>query len=569
MLTPFAVGPLVVGCLQTFARSFWALAQIPPAPNRSLPALDALGGCIMRRILGVAVACLLCGSVWLTVAHSQSKGPAEWVTNGYDMQRTGWQVNESKISPAAVKNFQLLWTYKTDNKPMGLAGLLEPLILNVNAPGGARQLAILAGSSNTLTAVDAATGDLVWHKDFKWLSPDPQSDQFRGFICENADTASPVANPEGANPRLVYTMTADGFLHTVNAVTGDEVGQAIQVSPHAYIKANGLNLYKNTIFTISGQGCGSSAGRNPNTVYAVDLETRQTTTMQPDQSGMWGVAGVAIAPDGMVYAETGDGAYDAASKRLSTSVLEVDPATTQIVNYYTPSNHEWLTERDMDMNYTPSIFPYKGKELLVASGKEGRYYLLDTKVMGGPNHETPLYKTALISNTNVNFQTEGSWGSGATWEDKAGTRWYLAPVGGPLNPKVQFPLNDGAIPDGATIAFKVTDVNGKTELVPAWVSRDMVTAETPAVANGVVFALAAGEFTGQGHDGGTGLWSAQERVARSVPAILYALNGETGKTLWSSGHEIGSFLHEGGLAIADGRVIFGTNDGTVYCFGVR
>ena len=524
----------------------------------------------MRRILGAGVVCLVCGFVWASVARSQSTGQAEWVTNGYDMQRTGWQKNATEISPGGVKNFQLLWSYKTDNKPMGLAGLLEPLILsNVNTANGAKQLAIVAGSSNTLTAIDADSGQMVWHKDFDWLSPDPQTERPRGFICENADTASPVANAAGSNPRLVYTMTADGYLHTVNAGTGEEVGKAIQVSPHAYIKANGLNLYKNTIYTISGQGCGSSAGRNPNTVYAVDLTTHETTTMQPDQSGMWGVAGVAIASDGKVYAETGDGAYDAAAKRLSTSVLQVDPESLQITNYYTPDNHVWLTERDMDMNYTPSIFPYRGRELLVASGKEGRYYLLDTKTMGGPNHETPLYKTPLVSNTNVNFQTEGSWGSGATWEDSKGTRWYLAPVGGPLNPEVKFPVMDGDIPDGATIAFKIEDVNGKTKMTPAWVSRDMVTAETPVIANGVVFALAAGEFTGQGHDGGAGLWSADERVQRSVPAILYALDGQTGKVLWSSGHEIGSFLHEGGMAVANGRVILGTNDGTVYCFGLR
>jgi len=165
---------------------------------------------------------------------------------------------------------------------------------------------------------------------------------------------------------MVWTDAAEaGILERVDAAIADTSKE-----PHAYIKANGLNLYKDTIFTISGQGCGSSAGRNPNTVYAVDLETGQTTQMQPAQSGMWGVAGVAIAPDGMVYAETGDGAYDAATKRLSTSVLEVDPATTQIKDYYSPTNHEWLTERDMDMNYTPSIFNYKGKELLIASGKE-------------------------------------------------------------------------------------------------------------------------------------------------------------------------------------------------------
>lgn len=526
----------------------------------------------MGRGFRAAVVCLLGGFVWLTAVRSQVVGGAEWTTNGGDAQRSGWQRGEMKISTSNVKEFQLLWTYKTDNKRMGLAGLLEPLILSdVSTSDGPKELAIVAGSSNTLTAIDTRTGHMVWHKDFGWLSTDPQTAEVPvSFICEDAATASPVANTTGSNPRVVYTMTADGFLHSVNAANGEELKDAIQVSPHAYIKANGLNLYKDTVYTISGQGCGSKGGRNPNTVYAADLETGQTTQMQPGQSGMWGVAGVSIGSDGSVYAETGDGMYDVAAKRLSTSVLKVDPATDQIKDYFTPTNHEWLTERDMDMNYTPSVFMYKGRELLIASGKEGRYYLLDTKTMGGPDHETPLYKTALISNVNVNFQTEGSWGSGATWEDKSGTRYYVAPIGGPLSPDVKFPISYGPIPDGSTICLKLTEANGKVELVPVWVSVNMVTAETPVIANGVVFALAAGEFTGQGHNGGNGgLWTAQERVDRSVPAILYALDGKTGKVLWSSGHEIGSFLHEGGMAVADGKVILGTNDGTVYCFGLK
>src|SRR5215831_7882089 len=316
----------------------------------------------MRKFLGAAAVCLLGGFGWLAVAQSQDAGRAEWITSGGDPQRSGWQKDETKISPSTAKNLQLLWTYKTDNKRMGLAGLLEPVILSVNTPTGMKELTVVAGSSNTLTAIDTATGKAVWHKNFNWLSPDPQTAEIPiSFICEDADTASPVANPAGSNPRVVYTLTADGFLHSVNAATGEEVKDAIQASPHAYIKANGLNLYKNTIFTISGQGCGSSAGRNPNTVYAIDIETGQTTEMQTGQSGMWGVAGVSVGSDGSVYAETGDGVYDVPSKRLSTSVLRVDPATGQIKDYFTPTNHEWRTERHMEMNYTPSIFNYKGR----------------------------------------------------------------------------------------------------------------------------------------------------------------------------------------------------------------
>ena len=81
----------------------------------------------------------------------------------------------------------------------------------------------------------------------------------------------------------------------------------------------------------------------------------------------------------------------------------------------------------------------------------------------------------------------------------------LAPIGGPV--AVDFPISYGPTPNGGVIALKLTDAGGKMELTPAWLSRDMMTAEPPVVANGVVFVLAAGEFTGQANDEDGGLYS--------------------------------------------------------------
>jgi outer membrane protein assembly factor BamB len=515
-----------------------------------------------------SIVCYSCTFLWLGMAWGQSKNSAEWSTNGGDPQRSGWQKNETRINTESVKNLQLLWSAKTDNKPISLAALVEPLIVSgINTPSGTKTLAILAGSSDNLYAIDADTGAIVWQKHFAWSSDTPPNPMPQmGFLCEDALTASPVADPPGGSgPRYVYTLTIDGYLHTVNLATGEEKGAPIKVLPKPNGKPYGLNIRNNIVYTITGQGCGG----NPNSVFAVDLASRETLSLSPSQAGIWGVSGPAIGSDGTVYAETGDGPYDAAAKKLSTSVLAVSPDDVEIKDYYTPTNHQWLTQRDLDMNFTPVIFPYKGRELLVASGKEGRYFLLDTKSLGGADHATPLYKTPLISNTNINFQTEGSWGGAATWEDKSGTRWIFTPIGGPTNPEVKIPISYGPIPDGGVLAMKIEDRNGNFELVPAWVSRNMVTAETPAVTNGVVFAVAAGEFTLQAHNSVGGIYSAPERVAKSVPAKLYALDAVTGKELWSSGDQVKSFLHQSGLALAGSRVIFGTNDGTVYCFGLK
>jgi outer membrane protein assembly factor BamB len=521
----------------------------------------------VRVLSFAAYICLGFAASGLPAALGQSTTAPEWPTGSFNPQRDGWQRNETRITVDNAKNLKLLWKLKTDNKPMGMQSFREPLIVaGLNTAGGVKTVAILAGASDDVYVVDAAGGSLLWQKHLKWSSDKPEEPgQGAGFICNNALTATPVVTPAGAAQRFVYVLTNDGYLHTLDLASGEEKDPPIQMVPAIYGKAYGLNLAGNMIYTVSGQACHGV----PNELYAVDLTTRKAFSSSPGQGGIFGTAGPAIGSDGTIYFETGDGAYDVAAGKLSTTVQAYTSSNDSLTlkDYYTPINHAWLTKRDLDMNTTPVVFPYKGRDLLVGSGKEGRYFLMDSKSLGGADHETPLYRSPLVSNKNVNFQTEGTWGSFASWESHDGTRWVLAPIGGPV--AVDFPVSYGPTPNGGVIALKVTDAAGKMELTPAWLSRDMMSAEPPVVANGVVLVLAAGEYTAQANDVEGGLYSWQARIKNSIPAKLYALDALTGKELYSSGDQITSFLHQAGIAVAGGRVIFGTFDGTIYCFGLE
>jgi outer membrane protein assembly factor BamB len=90
----------------------------------------------------------------------------------------------------------------------------------------------------------------------------------------------------------------------------------------------------------------------------------------------------------------------------------------------------------------------------------------------------------------------------------------------------------------------------------------------PVVANGVVYALATGEYVRQINDADGGQFSAAAKIERSSHAVLYALDDETGEELYSSGDQVISFMHFGGLAVAGGQVYFGTFDNTLYAFGI-
>jgi outer membrane protein assembly factor BamB len=540
----------------------------------------------MRR-LGVSV-------LLLALAIIPLRG-ADWLTHSGDPQRSGWQKNETKISTDSVKSLKLLYSIKLDTKQRSVYALYGPLILErAITDRGFKELAFVAGASNDLYAVDADLGKIFWKKHFDWHADVPETEQ-ASFLCPGGLTAWPVLQPApqrgrgpggpppaapapaapGAPPapqrgggifsvRSVFVLTGDGDLHQINVNTGDEIG-----SPMKFLPPNGkpysLALVNNVIYTITGQGCGGT----PNSVYSLDLSDPQRTVRywRSGSGGLWGTAGPAIGTDGTLYAETGDGQYDPATNRYANSIVALTAKELKLKDWYTPSNAEWLYKRDLDMNVSPVVFPYKGRDLIVGSGKEGRLFLLDSQSLGGADHRTPAFRSDLISNEDVDFAGAGTWGSLASWEDAQGTRWVLAPVWGPKHPNAKFPLTNGETNVGTIAAFKVEERNNKLTLSNAWTSRNLITPAAPAIANGVVFALSTGEWVRQANDREGGLYQADVRIQRSAPAVLYALDASNGKELWSSGSAVTSFAHNGALSIANGRVYFTTYDNTLYCFG--
>jgi outer membrane protein assembly factor BamB len=81
--------------------------------------------------------------------------------------------------------------------------------------------------------------------------------------------------------------------------------------------------------------------------------------------------------------------------------------------------------------------------------------------------------------------------------------------------------------------------------------------ETPVIANGVVFALSAGEPKLKG----------KEKGQPGGHAILYGLDAETGKEIYSTGDQVTAPANLSGVTMANGRVFFSTTDGTLYAFG--
>jgi outer membrane protein assembly factor BamB len=508
------------------------------------------------------------------LAQQGSTPLADWLTDGGDPQRTASQKNERTLNVSNVKNLTLRWKYKTDNQPREMHALFPALIVGrVNTAAGPKQVAIVAGVSDNIYAIDVATGGLLWQAHFDTtFSPPPG--QTPGTLCPGGITATPTIGP-GASPGnyIVYVASWDGRLHQMDVATGKEI-----VPSELFMPPNGkpyaLNLWKNVIYTTSSQGCGG----NPNLVYAFDLATRKTAIFDPGNGGMWGRTGPSISRDGLIFTGTGDGAYNPELRSYGTAVIAVkqDPVTKilKLSDYYGPPNAEYLLKRDLDLQVTGPVFEWKGREFLVQSSKECRLWLLDTSALGGEDHSTAEYRSPLICNEDQNYQVAGVYGAMASYEDQAGVRWVLVPFWGPKHSQFRAPIEHGDVFNGAIAAFKLeADRGGKLQLTPAWISRDMNHADPPVVANGIIFGYASGEdvvlipapapFGAPETPTGT-----PGRVSRSSHAVLYALDGQTGEELWSSGEQITSWNHFSGISVANGRVYIATYDGTVYCFGL-
>jgi outer membrane protein assembly factor BamB len=496
---------------------------------------------------------------------------ADWLSDGADSQRTNWQRDEKILSTATAKNLQLLWKIKLDNQPRQMHNLFEPLVIGrLETRNGPKEVAFVAGVSDNVYAIDVQHGELLWKKKFQSTFVEQPGGRGGGVLCPGGMTANITIGPGAqAGSYVVYAASWDGSLHQLNAADGEELAP-----PAKFMPPNGkpyaLNLFNNSIYTHSAQGCGG----NPNMVYIYDLATKKVGSWGPAGGGMWGRSGPAIDSKGTLYTGTGDGRWDPENGIYGNGIIGVqqDPKTKAAVltDYYGPTNAEWLFKRDLDMQVTPAVFKYKNKELMVDAGKECVVYLMDTESIGGDDHRTPLYRTPLICNEEVNFASAGIWGSMTTWEDAKGTRWVLTPFWGPKHSKFKAPIENGPIKYGAIAAFKVEEKNGKPWLAPAWLSRDMNHAEPCVVANGLVIGYGNGENTDQSTpELGLGANSSEIRIKGSTNAVLYVLDAQTGKELWNSGDQIKSWNHWSGISVANGRIYIATFDGMLYSFGIK
>ncbi len=534
----------------------------------------------MRRLAAAPAALALLGA---SIANAQ-RGTGDWMTIANDAQRSSWVRGDAKISPESMRKpgFELVWKLKLENGARQLNTLTPPALLDFYIGyRGFRALGFLGTSSNRVVGIDLDLARIEWEKSLATIpagggtlpcpggmtsavtrpttsaypGPGLARGAGRGTAAKSgvglpnegavtlrvappppppppprapASTASAAAAaPNPFSPRIqwILALTGDGRLHSLYVSNGEEPAPPVEFLP-ANASAQGLIAYDTVAYAATANGCGGVEDG----VWALDLAAK-TVNRWKSPGNIAGTAGPAVGPDGTLYAAAG-------SEITALAVRTLEPRARYKID-------------GAAFTSSPVVFEFKGKDLIAVASSDGRLNLFDTAALS----KGAIDRSAVFSNAGY------AHGSLASWQDESGDRWVLAPAGGASVAGAGFSASNGEIKNGTVAAWKVVDKNGVPSLRPGWTSRDLVSPLAPAVVNGVVFALSSGEFRT-----GDAKISAVQRAQRSSNAVLYALDGATGKELWNSGKAITSFVHSGGLSAGGSRVYVATYEGTQYAF---
>jgi len=181
--------------------------------------------------------------VLVALALSAHLPAADWLSAH---NRT--QPDEKELSVETAPNLKLLWKLTFDET------LTAPIALGpIFTHRGIKEIVFIAGAGNSLYAIDADLGRLVWKRHFETtpgcgatLTAAPVMAPYYGPAPEGDDAATPR--------RSLFVLTGDGVLHTVRPADGHDLALPIAFLPPGS-KAGNLDLKGNVISTEVSRGC--------------------------------------------------------------------------------------------------------------------------------------------------------------------------------------------------------------------------------------------------------------------------------------------------------------------------
>jgi hypothetical protein len=379
-----------------------------------------------RFLLGCLLFVSVATAADVRTAHSQSV-----LTYHYDNSRTGWNPNETTLTPQNVPGLQLLASVSLDEQ-VDAQPLLVP---GLAIPGqGTHDVLYVATENDTIYALDAGTGAVLFSQNFgQPVSQSVLPGQCNSNSASVGITSTPVIDLASSTMYvMIYTYEDDTPIYRLHALDlstlTDKVAPAV-VSASAKL-ANGHKYNFNA--SVSRQRAGLLAANG--NIYAgfssfCDLagnlsrgwllgwqngsltplpenylaDERAASTNDFFLSSIW-MAGYGVAADssGNLFFATGNSDFSGTSYNMTTnlseSVIKMSPDLTTVESYFTPyggdTGVKYLDQNDLDMGSGGVLLlpdqPNYTDGLAVAAGKVGKMYLLDRINLGGHSQNNAL-----------------------------------------------------------------------------------------------------------------------------------------------------------------------------------
>jgi len=439
------------------------------------------------------------------------------MTAGGDAQRTASVRTDPHISPESVQGgvMQSLWKIK-------LSGVPTPPVVasRLITYKGFKDLLYVSTSTDTVASIDHTVGKIFWETHLPYdslLVPVKNgTGNCPAGMTAALSLAAPLSPPGPPAPRGARGpgMAGPGRGGNMDPATVPTLprprrtpGAVYALSSdgliHVLNQHTGQDIVPAARF-IRGNAKAHGVIQVGNVVYAV---TSDNCGAAPN--GVWAIN---LEDNGVHEWKTGEASV------LGLAILSdgtVIATTTKGIAALEAKTLKLEQQRDGEYATTPMVIKVKEKEYVVASNVHGHVFLLDPASL------------ELVVNVPGNGAKVGE--SFASWEEtESKTRWILE------------------VRNNAVVAFKVVEKDGSIALEQGWASKELLSPAPPIVVNGVVFALSSG--------------------SRTANAVLYALDGMTGKELWSSGKAISGYSTSG-ISSGQSKVFVGTHDGTLHAFG--
>lgn len=504
-------------------------------------------------------------------------------TYHYDNLRTGWNDDETTLKYGNVSNgsFGVLHTVSLDDQ-VDAQPLLIPGVTTSRGtkPGSEHDVVYVATESNSIYAVDASSGAILFQTNLGAPVPSPLGCTNNGPNV-GIDGTPVIDQAAGVLYVIAYAMESNVPTYRIHELS---LSDLTDVTPSVVVSAShkltdgstytfnakyqrqrpGLLEANGNVYAAFGSFCDFSASISRGWLLGWQAGSlaplpanrlNDSLATSPNSfflSAVWMSGyGVAADPTGNLYFVTGNSDYSGntynGTTNVQESVVKVTPDLTQMLSIFTPYNVGQLDQSDSDLGSGGvMLLPAHGSTpIAAAAGKTGTMFILNQNSLGGYVPNGPNDDLAEVS-------VGGCWCGPSYYAVKKQQR-IVSSGGGSVTlwkvkskPKVALTrMGSASVPTGQDPGFFTTvssNKHGGNAIVWALAR--------PQNVPGTMTLVALAGDAKNGHpvlrtlyQGSAGYWAAQNGNANVVPVVA------NGKVYVASYQEL-AILGPGGAAAA-------------------